>query len=359
MQRASMDVCPACKRANSASARYCSECGTALVMRCPACDTINTRTRQSCHHCQTTLHEAPARDGPVVPTLVPEDDDAPPAGWRLKLRDNPEPPAPAKAPSSRSPFPIDLPDLPDLPVLLTLSDLPELARPAPPPDLPELPSLRAAMQAAGSLADPYAPTKPARAAGPLTSETPSANPKEAAATAPLAAANRSKPRTSADLATAKAQRRAAVRRSQLRRRPQPTGTEVLDVLVLEAGQPMRTLVCELLEGFGYRPHVAVSVAEAQGLSAKRAYSAAFLGLEDDVSQAAELCRQLHDLPRGRPSAIIAMIDRARHADRVRMQLAGADQVVFRPVGRGDVARSLEACGLALPHDPRLGAQPDA
>jgi hypothetical protein len=39
---------------------------------------------------------------------------------------------------------------------------------------------------------------------------------------------------------------------------------------------------------------------------------------------------------------------------VRMQLAGADQTIFRPVGRGDLARALDACGLSLPHDPRQG-----
>ena len=56
MQRVSMDACPACKHANPPSARYCSACGTALVMRCPACNTINTRTRRQCHHCRTSLH---------------------------------------------------------------------------------------------------------------------------------------------------------------------------------------------------------------------------------------------------------------------------------------------------------------
>ena len=75
--------------------------------------------------------------------------------------------------------------------------------------------------------------------------------------------------------------------------------------------------------------------------------------------AAELCGRLGKTSRLRPSALIAIGERDRHADRVRMQLAGADMVLFRPVSRGDLARALQACGLSLPHDPRQGASPAA
>jgi DNA-binding response OmpR family regulator len=145
----------------------------------------------------------------------------------------------------------------------------------------------------------------------------------------------------------------------MQRRPPSTTPPLLDVLVLEADAAQRIGLCGWLEAFGYRPHLAVSVAEAEGLSLRRPYAVAFLCLTHDTTQVAELCRKLHDAPRGRPGALIAVADRDRHADRVRMQLAGADQTIFRPVGRGDVARALEACGLNLPRDPRQGSRADA
>lgn len=158
-----------------------------------------------------------------------------------------------------------------------------------------------------------------------------------------------------DLVERRAQRRAAVRRSQMRRRTDPPG--VLDVLVLEPDLESRVQVCRVLLAFGFRPHVAVTVAEAQGLSLSRPHAAAILGLADDDDGAAELCRQLRDAPRRRPAALIAIVERSHHTDRVRMQLAGADQVIFRPAGRGDLARALDACGIALPYDPRQGSPP--
>jgi DNA-binding response OmpR family regulator len=133
---------------------------------------------------------------------------------------------------------------------------------------------------------------------------------------------------------------------------------VLDVLVLEPDLDSRVQVCRVLLAFGFKPHVAVTVAEAQGLSLSRPHAAAILGLADDDDGAAELCRQLRDAPRGRPAALIAIVERSHHTDRVRMQLAGADHVIFRPAGRGDLARALDACGIALPHDPRHGAPPE-
>jgi DNA-binding response OmpR family regulator len=141
------------------------------------------------------------------------------------------------------------------------------------------------------------------------------------------------------------------------RRKGPVGTPVLDVLVLEPDLDSRLQICRVLVAFGFKPHVAVTVPEAQGLSLARPHAAAILGLADHDEGAAELCRQLRDAPRGRPSALIALVDRSRHADRVRMQLAGADQVIFRPAGRGEIAGALDACGIALPQDPRHGTAP--
>jgi hypothetical protein len=43
---------------------------------------------------------------------------------------------------------------------------------------------------------------------------------------------------------------------------------------------------------------------------------------------------------------------ARPADRVRATLVGADEFLVKPLQRGHIARALEACGVALPSDPR-------
>lgn len=288
-----MAACPACQQGNGPEARYCSACGTPLVMRCPACNAINARSRPACHHCHGALTDllAPAAapdassTGPVVPLLAHPGEEPVPDDWHLDL----------------------------LPEVLEAFNTPVLR------DDPGLPPL---------VADPDAPQRPVPPA-----------------------------QREPDLAEARAKRRAAVRRSQLRRQATPPAPMVRDVLVMEADNVSRAQVCAVLEAFGFRPHVAVSVAEAEGLSQRCPHIAAFLGLGDDVQSAAELCQRLRDAPRWRPSALFAIGERERHTDRVRLQLAGADEVLFRPVRRGDVARALQACGLGLPQDPRHGTAP--
>lgn len=289
----SMAACPACEQGNGPEARYCSACGTPLVMRCPACNAINARSRPACHHCHAALTDllapavlpGPESTGPVVPLLTHPGEEPVPDDWHLEL-------------------------------------LPEMLAPVSAPLPHGTPS------ASPLVGDPDAPRHPA----PQAEHEP-------------------------DLAEARARRRAAVRRSQLRRQAMPPAPVVRDVLVMEADTVSRAQVCAVLEAFGFRPHVAVSVAEAEGLSQRCPHVAAFLGLGDDVQSAAELCQRLRDAPRWRPSALFAIGERERHTDRVRLQLAGADEVLFRPVRRGDVARALQACGLGLPQDPRHGAAP--
>lgn len=310
MHRVSTALCPACDGANAASARYCSHCGTVLIMRCPACDAVNARTREHCHLCAASLRPtAGADEGPIVPLLVPAGVEPVTLDWRLDLRE---------------------------------------------PDT--TPAVWPGLTGSDTVGPSAAANGASRLAAPELVGDPDA-PRHGPAADPVAKPpGRPSP---ADLAGAKAQRRAAVRRSQLRRRAAAsTAAPAVDVLVLEANAEARVQLCSLLEVFGFRPHVAVSVAEAEGLSLRRTHVAAFLGLGDDVGSTAEFCRRLHDAPRGRPSAVIAISERDRHADRVRLQLAGADQTIFRPLARGDVARALDACGLTLPHDPRQGAAPD-
>ncbi len=309
-----MAQCPACAQVNPDRALACSACGTPLVMRCPACDTINVRSRVRCHHCAALLDpsvppqavpvgEAPPP--PVVPTLRPPDDEVP-ADWVLSLRAQPLDPVAAPPP---------------------------LAWPALDP-------------AADWVADDDAPGRrpPAAASPPVQ---------------PVASAPQAPPLE--DLATRKVRRRAAVRRAQMHAqvpsRPAADTPAAIDVLVLEADPTHRAALCETLSLFGFRPHAAISAAEAAGLCRRQRHVAAFLGLGSDVDAAdtEALCRSLHDARRGRPLALIAIGDAKRHAERIRMQLAGADRLLLRPVGRGDIARALDDCGLALPRDPRRQA----
>jgi CheY-like chemotaxis protein len=196
------------------------------------------------------------------------------------------------------------------------------------------------------VADPDAPTLP-----------PPADESPLEVTAPVAPPAAPPVLQGPELEERRARQRAAVRRSQLRRRGAQPAPTVFDVLVLEPDLDSRLQICRVLVAFGFKPQVAVTVAEAQGLSLARPHAAAILGLGDGQRGAAELCMQLRDAPRGRPAALIAVVDRNSHTDRVRMQLAGADQVLFRPAGRGDLARAFDACGLVLPQDPRHGAPP--
>lgn len=305
VKRLSMSQCPACARENADAALECAACGTPLVMRCPACDTINVRTRRRCHHCAAVLDprvapqalppEEPSTLPEVVPLLDPADDEVP-ADWTLSLRAEPAPPS--------------------------MSDLPDILLPAddPPSRWP---------------ADPDAPDS---ASGAL----------------PTARMDDARAADHAELAARRARRRAAVRDAQRRQSVPPGAVALRDVLVLEADPRSRAEICRTLELFGFRPHVAVSTAEAEGLSLRQLHVAAFLGLgsDYDAEDTEALCRRLHDAPRGRPLALIAVGDRRRHADRIRMQLAGADRMLFRPVSRGDIARALDDCGLRMPRDPR-------
>jgi hypothetical protein len=153
----------------------------------------------------------------------------------------------------------------------------------------------------------------------------------------------------------KAERRAALRRAQCRI-VGPAATQ--DALVLEADAPARARLGQCLDLFGFRTVFAVTVPEAEGLSLRRPQAAVFVGVGAcvDGDAAAALCRRLQEARQDRPLALIAVLDAGDHADRVRLQLAGVDALLLRPVGRGDVARALDACGLALPHDPRAGAE---
>lgn len=315
-------------------------------MRCSACGAINVRSRPACHHCDAPLlldepTQGQAKAGPndphapVVALLGPAGD--PTADdWPLSFRSVLRPTSANRPDSAAGTGPDGSEDTAPMALQRGPQDTTP-ARLAPTPETPAAEPLPDKRPACAPAVPAPAPPQ-ARAAGPAAPATPPAAPDP----------------------EAKAQRRALVRRSQLRRRQAgqaDAGDAPCDVLLLEADADSRTVLREVLGLFGFRAHVAISVAEAEGMCARRGFAVALLGLGRDAEAAAELCRRLHDTRRRRPLALIAMADATRHADRVRMQLAGADATLTRPVNRGGLARALEACGVRLPTDPREGGAP--
>jgi CheY-like chemotaxis protein len=158
----------------------------------------------------------------------------------------------------------------------------------------------------------------------------------------------------------KAERRAEVRRARLARES-PDGTAPLvpqDVLVLDPNDASREQLSTLLEGFGFRACPARDPAEALALLAARGFAAVFFDVVldgNDGSNAYELClraRRVGAAGAGRSCALIIVGSASRPVERVHASLAGADQFLLRPALRGGVARALDACGVALPRDPR-------
>jgi CheY-like chemotaxis protein len=175
-------------------------------------------------------------------------------------------------------------------------------------------------------------------------------PIEAAAVVPPA------PPAAAPHSATKAAARAKARRARLASaQAEPRGAEPLsDALVLDADPVANTLLCALLERFGFQAHAVASVAEAEAQLARQPFAAVFLDLMLD-DDAIALVQQIRALPTPWPHPGPAVLLVSAHldpADRVRAALAGLGEPLTKPVGRGDVARALESAGVVLPADAR-------
>ena len=149
----------------------------------------------------------------------------------------------------------------------------------------------------------------------------------------------------------KAQVRRAVRHAQ--RAGAAAATLMIDVLVLDTDEADRAALSTLLGRFGFVVHAAAEAAQASELLAQHSYAAAFLevafdGSDDDAG--VELCRRIKETEAA--LALIVVSSRLDPSDQVRARLAGADVHLTKPLSRGDVARSLESCGVGLPADAR-------
>lgn len=155
---------------------------------------------------------------------------------------------------------------------------------------------------------------------------------------------------------AKAAARAKARRArQASNRTEPAAAEPLrDALVLDADGVANTLLCALLERFGFQAHSVKTTAEAAAELEQRAFAAVFLDIGLDEPGVA-LLQQIRAIPAPWPHAkpaVLMLADRLDPADRVRAALAGLGEPLVKPLGRGDVARALESAGVVLPADAR-------
>lgn len=157
---------------------------------------------------------------------------------------------------------------------------------------------------------------------------------------------------------AKEATRAAVRRARLGQAAQAAGVEAAEVLLLDTDDISRAHVSALLEGFGFRVYFAADAEHASMLADAQAFAAAFVDVsldESDQGAGIELCRQLRarPTPAGRgPMALVLLGADLHPVDRIRARLAGCDAVIGKPAQRGDLARTLEDCGVPLPSDAR-------
>jgi CheY-like chemotaxis protein len=158
---------------------------------------------------------------------------------------------------------------------------------------------------------------------------------------------------------AKAAARAASRRLRLAATAaaQADDAPPPDVLVLDSDPAARAGLGALLERFGFRVHHGITALQAQEQLSQRPYAAVFLDLALEGTAGGvglELCRRVKRGTRTRPHTPVLAITaaQAQPSDRVRATLAGADAFLLKPLGRGDVARTLEDHGVALPADAR-------
>lgn len=163
--------------------------------------------------------------------------------------------------------------------------------------------------------------------------------------------------TAADRAEAKA---AARRRSRLARLAQSgrDATQVLrDVVLLDPHREHADLGAQL-GAFGFEVHAARFSADAISLLAEIPLAAVFLDVasgSDEDLDGLELCMEIKHRTvelAGAVPPVFLLANRDSAAGRVRAKLAGCDALLIHPVTRGDAARALEACDVALPADER-------
>ncbi len=178
--------------------------------------------------------------------------------------------------------------------------------------------------------------------------------------APVAAKKR--PMTLAERAEAKAAARRRSRRARLAQGGRAGPQSLRDVLLLGPERADAGLAAQL-EAFGFRVHPASSSGDALALISEMPFAAIFLDIapaNDEDMGGLELCMEIKHqrvvLAAAAPP-IFLLANRDSAAGRVRAELAGCNALLIRPVTRGDAARALEACDVAMPADERRIERP--
>ena len=129
------------------------------------------------------------------------------------------------------------------------------------------------------------------------------------------------------------------------------------MLVFDASAEPGTLV-PLLEVFGFRIHRPATADKGLTLLKRLSVAAVFIDVaprgegEPDSLELCRLVKQFRSPVTGLAPPVMLLVVRDSAAGRVRAKLAGCDVVLTRPVSRGDAARALESCNVALPGDER-------
>ncbi len=190
---------------------------------------------------------------------------------------------------------------------------------------------------------------------PVANAEPAANAGPAPAEAPSAA--KPQPASAQERAEAKAAARRRSRRARLAQSGRSGAESLSDVLLLGATHTDDGLAAQL-EAFGFQVRRATYSADALALLAELALAAVFLDVapgSDEDMDGLELCMEIKHrrvVLAGPVPPIFLLANRDSAAGRVRAKLAGCDALLIRPVTRGDAARALEACDVALPKDER-------
>jgi CheY-like chemotaxis protein len=236
-------------------------------------------------------------------------------------------------------------------------------------EAPDAPPSRAAPEAA-ALPEP-APWTPARrprnppALAPEDFDTisPAAIPESAPAPvpvqAPVQAPAAAKPQwaSAQERAAAKAEARRRSRRARLAQAGRAGAESLCDVLLLGPERADAGLAAQL-QAFGFQVRHASYSADVLALVAELPLAAVFLDVapgSDEDMDGLELCMEIKHQRvalAGPVPPVFLLANRDSAAGRVRAKLAGCDALLIRPVTRGDAARALEACDVALPKDER-------
>ena len=221
----------------------------------------------------------------------------------------------------------------------------------PPPALPALPGMTVREIRLGP---PGAPAERALRAPASPGPAPGRPASAAAGPAPASPAAAPLPTDRAARAAIKVARRAAVRHARLAGAAPPP---VVDVLVTDGDAVARNRLDELLGEFGFHVRPVATLAQAAQLAGCHPFAAVFVAVPPGAVDGAvhDLFEQV--LATGRragvpPAVRVLLAAQWSPVDRVRAELAGCDATLLKPPGRRDLARVLDAHGVALPRDPR-------